>query len=378
MHRARWGRILLASLLLAGCASVDPPSEDPAEPQDSTQSAPTPRTEPDEISISDRPHVHDYWGGALSIILLDEDVPVMLAHNHFFDEPPREEHTHGCDEKLASDSQGGSRKFSLPEGMIVLPGTEQLSFLIDWSDATITGVRLLYRPANTHDLVDAGLVTNGRAIRVAATQDMTDAGHATRTSWVFFLCADGDPPVDLAEGSVHVNLIATRGEELPLEPPHPDHWKNGLQIELANLTAVRNGATAANKGDAAWLILPVEHGHIIPPETKRVRAHVSVDDHAPTADALPLDVTLYYRDSSVPEWIYKTVNVTQREFIIDVDHNMVDGPYAEHTNWDFWLRLSSPQPTATPAGVMSQPRVIDATVAVHLLAERDPAPEAAS
>lgn len=358
---------------LAGCTAPDATGDGgttPTLPGGQGQTVPDP---PDnDVPLSQRPHVHDYWEGATSLTLLDENVQVMLWHNHLFDEPPREQHTHGCDEKLASDSQGGSRKFSLPEGVIVLPGAEKLSFLIDWTTPSITGLRLLYRPANQHALVDAGLVTNGQPIDIPLTIAMTDAGHATQTSWVFFLCADGSSPANSAEGSVHVNLLALRGAELPLEPAHPDHWGTTSAIELANLTNATTAVTAANKGDGAWVYVPVEHGVIVPPETSEIVAHVELHDSAATAGTLPVVPILYYRDSTVPEWQYKTANATEGEFRIPVDHNMVDGTYAKETNWDFWIRLSSPSPTATPAGTMSQPRVFEGTVTAHIFAVREP------
>lgn len=372
MRRSPWAILLLLSLL-AGCTST-PASTDPARdealapfaPKDEAASArdPTP--------LAERPHVHDYWEGASSVTLLDENVQVMVAHNHLFDEPPREQHTHGCDETLASESQGGSRKFSLPDGIIVLPGTEKLSFLIDWTVPSVTGLRLLYRPANQHDLVDGGIVTSGTAIDVVLTPEMADAGHATRTSWVFFLCADGGAPVNIAEGTVHVNLMALRAPEIPLEPPHPDWWGEATEIELANLTNATQALTVLNKGEGAWIHVPLDHGRLIPPGTTRIHAHVTIEDGSLAAEAFAVQPILYYRDSTVPEWVYKTATITQDDLHIDVDHNMADGVYARESNWDFWLRLSSPEPVETLAGRMSEPRYFDGTVSLHLVAQRDP------
>lgn len=372
VRRAPWAILLLLSLL-AGCTST-PASTDPERGEALAPFAPKDEATSvrDETPLAERPHAHDYWEGASSVTLLDENVQVMVAHNHLFDEPPREQHTHGCDETLASESQGGSRKFSLPDGIIVLPGTEKLSFLIDWTVPSITGLRLLYRPANQHDLMDAGLVTSGTPIDVVLTPEMADAGHTTRTSWVFFLCADGGAPVNIAEGTVHVNLMALRAPEIPIEPPHPDRWGEATEIELANLTNATQFVTVLNKGEGAWIHVPLDHGQLIPPGTTRIHAHVKIEDGSPTAEALAVQPILYYRDSTVPEWVYKTANLTQDDLHIDVDHNMVDGVYARESNWDFWIRLSSPEPVETPAGRMSEPRYFDGKVSLHLVAQRDP------
>jgi len=367
---------LAATVLLAGCTSpeaiVNAGDDAPAGPS-GTPGADAPGTTP--ARKGDSAHTHDYWYGATSTVLLDETVPVMVFHNHAFDEPPREQHTHGCEETLASDSQGGSRKFSLPPGNIVLPGTETLEFLIEWNAPGITGLKLLYRPANTHDPIDAGPVTSGQNVHISLLPEMADAGHATRSQWVFFLCAYSDTPLDIAEGEVHTNLLALRAPVLPLEPAHPDLWGDNTTRPLSQARFTGTTLTAANKGENVWLQLPIAPGAIVPPGTTQVRILINATSQGEGAALTADNLVAYYRDSSIPEWAFKIADAAPSEaadfvFEITADHDMVDGIYAYQTNWELWLRLASDTRLQTPAGLESAPFVFQGTLEVDTFAVR--------
>ncbi|MFA5861357.1 MAG: hypothetical protein WDA16_06635 [Candidatus Thermoplasmatota archaeon] len=368
--------LVASSIGMVALRSDAPTKEEPLArsltPSTQTPSQAAPGAAP---GLGDQAHVHDYWEGASSVVLINQAVVVMVAHNHQFDEPPREQHTHGCDETLVSTSQGGSVKFGLPSGKIVLPGTERLEFLMDWSDASVTGLRLKYRPVGMHDYLDGGLVEKGKVMRLPLTLQMADAGHATRSAWGFFLCAAGPSPVNFAEGAIQVNLMAMRGETLPLDPAHPDLWAGATHLTLANVTFTPSGVTVLNKGDAAWLHVPLPRGTIVPGGTTRIVTHIHAEDATPTASLRPADYLLYYQDSTVPDWIYRIANRTSETgmlaFELPVAHDMVDGVYARESNWDFWVRIAAPERVQTTAGLESAPQAFQGTIHVKVEAIRD-------
>lgn len=379
--------LLLVQGLLAGCLGGGdgagprgPAAAEGAPPGD----APAPGTPQEEGGATggadrgQRPHVHDYWGGERVVTLMEERVPVMLFHNHLMDEPPREQHTHGCDETLASTSQGGSRKFSLPPGQIVLPGTQALEFFFTWADRGITGIRFLYRPADAHDFVDGGAVASGTVLRIAVTPQMADAGHTTLTKWAFFLCADSSAaPADAAQGEVALSVVAFRAPELPLEPPHPDRWLGFDRLRIAEAAWSATSVSALNKGEGAWLQVPLPQGALVPPGATGVRINVTYGSSSPLAVLDAGDVILYYRDSSVPEWVYRIANAKSDAsgglgFDIAVDHDMVDGVYAQHSNWDLWLRIASRTHTQTGVGHQSAPHHFDGFVQAVVEVARAP------
>lgn len=367
--------IVFFVLALAGCVGSPEPQTASDTPMEAAPSAPTPPDSATRTPKAEQAHVHDYWDGETSAVLLDEKVPVMVFHNHLLDEPPREQHTHGCDETLASDSQGGSRKFSLPPGKIVLPGTATLDFMFGWNDPTVTGLRLIYRPANAHDFVDGGLVENGKAMQVALTPAMADAGHTTRTKWAFFLCASSSAPLAFAQGDISSNILALRAVELPADPPHPDAWNGATSIRIAELERSVEAIAALNKGQDAWVQVPHEHGSIVPVGTEAVTVNVTLQATGPAESLDPSAVMVYYRDASVPEWVYTTANLSSSEggllsYGIPVDHDQVDGVYAEESSWDIWIRILGSTHQTTSAGTLSSPHQFSGRLSVVVEAHR--------
>lgn len=329
---------------------------------------------------ADLPHVHDYWEGAFHATLLDEKVPLLVAHNHEFDEPPRDQHTHGCDERLDSTSQGGSRKFSLPTGQIVLPGTASLDFTFAWETPTITGVWFKFRSADSHEFVDAGPMRNGATFTLPVSIEMADAGHTTQTKWGFFLCATSNvASVALAEGDVATKIVAHRAPKLPVEPAHADLWLGKTTLTLSHVQWSGTAISLLNKGQDSWRQMVLHPGATVPPYTSRLTATVHYNTTSPEALLDPGAIMFYYRDSTVPEWVYKTANSTRSVpgmivYDIPVTHDMVDGVYAKVSNWDFWTRVVSNTHATTPGGTGTHgaPHVFQGDIHASLEAIRGP------
>lgn len=351
--------LLLLGPALAGCLGNSGGTDPAGAPEAGSDDATIQRTGAPggETPLSARPHSHDYyWGENSELTLLETTVPIMVWHNHLFDEPPREQHTHGCEETLASTSQGGSVKFSLPRDQIVPPGAGLLEATFRWDAPTLMGLRFLYRPPNEHDFVNAGPVVNGEVLRLPLTPEMADAGHATRTQWAFFLCAESSQPVDLAQGDVDVTLVVHHAAEVPLEPAHPDHWDGATTILLAKQDWSGEAVSALNKGDDAWISVALPHGTVVPPSTGTVWANVTFSSTGPESTVDPGTVLLYYRDSTVAEWVYRIAQPVSSgagrlEFAISLDEDMSDGVYAHESNWDFWLRVVSETQQTAPSGL---------------------------
>ncbi len=347
---------LTALILGSGCLSPSTPSNNEAGTTPDSGPVDPPSPAGPEVPAQGRPHVHDYWEGATEVVLLDAAIPVMVFHNHLFDEPPRPQHTHGCDETLTSTSQGGSVKFSLPPGQLVYPGTQELTFAATWTLPTVLGVRLLYRTANEHDYRDGGSLTNGGALTIPVAPQQADGGHATKTQWGFFLCADSPQPLDLAQGDVAVKLVAHRMVELPLEPAHPDHWNGNDAILLVEESWTGAAVTALNQGTGGWFHLGLSEHQLIPPGATRLNATVTYESTSAWRAVDPGTVLLYWRDSTVPDWIYRktpptSVDGDQLRYELSIGDEMADGVYAHESNWDLWLRVLATTNTGAPSGV---------------------------
>ncbi len=376
----------MACLILAGAAGCLGSEPGPATAEEASPRAPAPAAGPQ--APRDGSHVHDYWNGATQLVLYDGAVPVTVAHNHMFDEPPRAQHTHSCDESIDSTSQGGSVKFALPPGDIVLPGTHHMDVTLAWDAPAVTAVRLMYRPP-THDhghdehahghhggFSDAGPMPNGQPRSIPLTPEMADLGHETRSRWAFFICADTQEP-NLAEGSVQMTIVAHRAEELPLDPPHPDHWAGAQALLLGQVAWQGESLAAGNQGQDHWIQVPVVHGHIVPSDTDHIMVLAWINGTSATDPALASALNLYYKDSTVPDWVY-TRDEGVREgalvrFAIPIEEaDMTDSPYAQQSNWDFWLHLASDLQASLPAGMgtWSAPHQFEGSIEATVVAYR--------
>ncbi len=379
--------VILIVAALAGCVGSDPAPASEGEPrqgapgQHGQPAAPAPRPG------GDGSHVHDYWNGAAQLTLYNGSVPVTVLHNHMFDEPPRSQHTHSCDESIESTSQGGSVKFALPPGDIVLPGTRHLQVSLAWDAPLVTALRLMYRPP-THDhheeehghdhhggFSDAGPMANGQGVVVPLTPAMADLGHETRSRWAFFVCADTDEP-NLAEGSVRMTIVAHRADELPLDPPHPDHWGGAAAIRLGGGAWSGESWAVGNQGQDHWLRLAMDHGAIVPSSTDRILVTAWLNGTSAGQDVMPGALSLYYKDSTVPDWIYQRVEAapgSPARFEVPIDDAaMTDSPYAKQSNWDFWLHIASQAQASAPAGLgtWSAPHRFEGSLEAGVVAHR--------
>lgn len=380
----RWSTAWIVLLfLLAGCL------EETETPQP-TQQAPEPEKRLGsawEDPPERRGHVHDYWDNKDHKVLLDGPLPLTIAHVHLLDEPPREQHSHGCDESLTSESQGGTTKFGLPPGNIVPPGTRSLEVEAAWDVAAVTGVRLMYRPpmqeqphyGDDHhhlleDYQDAGRIENGGSVEIPIELNMTDLGHDFQSRWAFFLCADneGDPAV--AQGEVGVTIIAHRIEgELPLDAPHPYHWEKSNRLPLGEIIWNGESLSALKHAEKGWHRFTFHHGAIVPPFTRHVEVLAWLNGTSDTQSAAPIDLLLYYRDATEADWVYETVQASNGgdgslRFTIQVaDNDMTDSYYSHVSHWDIWLRIVSKERVETPAdlGTWGAPASYQGSLEAH-------------
>lgn len=375
--------LLAASFLLAGCGQ--PPTTQTADNLEGDLAAPI---APGDAGMGG--HVHDYWSGALEMTLMDTPITVTLAHNHLLDEPPRPQHLHNCDEQLVSTSQGGTITFTLPQGEIVPPGTERLTFTFSWSDATIGGLRFYYRPpshghiggTDGHDhanLTDAGAIQNGEAMEVSLLPGMADMGHDARSHWAFYLCADPASP-GISQGTVAMKVQAHRVADLTPDPAHPDHWNGQSSLHLASYLWSGQTWSAANQGESNWHHLVFHDGVTVPMGTRRIDVDAWLNQTGTTANALPVRLLLYYHDASQVDWVYKAVDAQSASngywhFEVSLEDedgwDALDSPYASTTLWDMWIRVVSDVNAVAPmgAGRQAAPLLVEGTLEGSVVAQ---------
>lgn len=338
---------ILLVVALAGCTGSNGPTPDAST--DPSEVDPPGAKKPSgngSGSGTDR-HRHDLWRDRDRLTLMQDPVLAYLAHNHLFDEPPREQHTHNCERDLAAPNQGGTVFFSFPPGHVVPPGTKAVDFSFSWDSPTITGVRFGYIAPPTPELTMVGAVDNGDTLRVEVNASMADPGHATKSRWLLYLCAGGDRPADLARGYVDVKAVAHKAQTIPEEPPHPDRWDGREAIPVAQGQYHGRSAGVLNQGDGVWTRLQSLPGGVVPPDAGEVlvRAMMHTSGQSPVP---PSELTLYINHPGMSPYNWTQVEATRHNtsshtwtFRVPVTVDTSDGMYANETFWRFSLRASS-------------------------------------
>lgn len=365
----RWSVVfLVAALLSVGCLSDAPGSStDPGQGEAPNEKAGLagddgdPRTSGTNWS---QPHVHDYWGSANETTLMSAPVRVYMAHNHVTDQPPRDMHTHGCEQAMASTSQGGSVVFTLPPGHIVLPGTEKLEIFAEWEDPTITGLKLRYRAPDRSSFQEVGTLEEGKTTVIPLTRSMTDQGHERRSRWDFSLCAwsDGEYPFDAARGQVTITVRAHRVEgPLPVDPGHPDLWGDSDERWLGNASWSGPAGAVAWDGEGEWF--RAELDGMVPWDARGARfvcsGELSGQPQSPVLE-------VWYASPAREEaWDFHRVKLNETSNAtwtagIPLGPGQTDGVYGNETLWRVWFRLRSPTATqvAGDMGHWSAPQAV--------------------
>lgn len=235
------------------------------------------------------PHVHDFWGGGETYLLMDAD--------RTFASPDKTTRTANMNESAASD---GPWRIQLPlsekgHPSIILPGTREIRITLTWTASSTTlsrlGVTYWMPIAGGGSPRIVGPAASGQTLRIAVPAEEADTGHQVFSFWSFFLCPCNDvrggasyqPAV--FNGPIHIKMELVKGEVV-LEPAHPDFWGSATRKVLASgdwrtvsYTNVKERGMSACQG----LLL----GTLVPPGTTRLL--VELRWKYATANATALD-----------------------------------------------------------------------------------------
>lgn len=282
-------------------------------------------------SLGNRSHLHDYWHGAESLVVLEQTVPMS---------------------GLVMESRKVMGTLRPDEGQTVLLGTSHVEVTVDWVDYNTPWygpVELWVKTAHMDVAAPVAEVTSGDTVTVPSTNDDNDLPHQTLSGWAFALVTD--PPVaPTGTGPMHYTMEVTmtvtayRGLEIPLFPGHPDHWgaADRLVLEESGEDALvmrggDGGSEACLDTDGCPDVVSPENGSIVPPGTGVVEFVVTYD--AGTTQRLAWD----FHGADTWHWARLSAvedDGTTYTYSIAVEEGMADGPYADQSLWEF--RPSTP------------------------------------
>ena len=348
--------LLLAAPALAGCASDEPEARGGGTTPTGSGApfaAPTPSTPDVERprGTSERWHFHDHWKGSPTITLFDQDVTLNAT-------------------PVGGDGVPAfSTLVALPHGVIVPPETGFLTFNVSYDDPHAGVVNLTYRPADSNDFFAAGDLVKGTGFVLNTTESMCDVPHRQLSAWRFNLT--GKPaaePAGLPSQTIRLNITATIGRPLFIDPPHLNWWRDGEVIPLVEAAAgelhtARTPAGNVTTPEPASVVPPTPTAPTVPPSTAP-SAPVPSGDDLTTTYRVPVDegrivpegaksivvvlnwtsqapdakLALRYMENNFPTEGPMDIlsdGTGSRIFVLKIEPAQTDTTYSNRTTWEF-------------------------------------------
>ena len=207
-----------------------------------------------------------------------------------------------------------------------------------------TGITLFFRDAIASEWIDAGEVSWTDPMVISITDPrQTDMPHSAASLWAFRLYSS-DASLDTLKLSLRIDIVRGEGD-IPLWPGHPDFYVDGDSRVVLQGSATRtmgDPADALSTTSAPTQALAPEK--LISYGTRALHVFVNITRVAsPNPAATPTAWTLEWHNAS-GYWLNSNAtdpahagDVLEHVFVIPVDDNAMDSPYASASRWSFRL-----------------------------------------
>lgn len=299
---------------------------------------------PGEDSPLDRPHVHDRWDGQTRKVLMEDTV--HIEKDRRFDRTGNAVNYANCEVDCKYQTT-----FTLPDGSIVPPGTERLEVTATWDADTgdNSDVTFGFQPADRDRFRMLDARHSPANWTVPTTVEMADGGHATLSLWRFRMvscnCFAVTPPGQTGFAhDVDIRIVAHRvNGSLPLEPPHPDWWKDGPvreiyrdngsaeMLETGILTTTLSGSLPIDFVNGS------EHG-LVPPGTTTLVAEFNWTSDGPASGQSSVQPYVEWnQEHTYPFHRWEPDRTEEGHYVyrMRVPEDRTDGMYADRSRWLF-------------------------------------------
>lgn len=380
MPRAILVALLLFALPLAGCLK-GPAEETPeaiettdfnkANPNANATLIAFEETNKTEAGVGGVDHHHDMWGGASRVVLFEEATMMDTGAAVDF-RPPQGRLVYEGAQTIEFTISNPERRVCEPlftlggdlvctdnfinktAGFVGAPApAEGLPRAPDPTGGP-AGLELRYKHASTTEWIDVGPLTWGAPTVLKITSPtQTDMPHATSSLWEFQVAS---PNAQDATLTFTAKAEMVRGEgNVPLWPGHPDFYADKSFREVLNLPDAEacdsglsnTGCLTADPEKAE----PVAPTKLISYGTKTLHVWVNITEATMTNPATaPQNWFLYHLNatgrSNLTNPFDADAPIDKREFywILPVDDNGMDSPYADASRWTFQLGASITTP----------------------------------
>ncbi len=322
--------ILLAVLFLAGCSSA--PAEDPAP-----TSGPSVITDPTMGLNQTGAHIHDYWRGGDRLLIVGDGAEADES---------------GLGPGFATAPDEPVREFRPSSGHVVPQGTASVEVTFSWTDAddgldSYSQPTAYVKTAGTNATERLGETENGGMLVLETGLAAADLPHQLLSAWAFELRMSPDPATGILrfKGVVSLHVEAVRGLDLPVFPPHPDHWNGGTEIQLVDaegqLAYWEDTGDGGSNGNSGPILFTPASGAIVPSNASHVAVIVTYTGQFP--------VELWYHSATARELAVAEPAASepgQVTYELPVDAG-ADGPYAKQSQWEFMVKPVTTGPVRT-------------------------------
>lgn len=303
-----------------------------------------------EEGVGGMEHLHDYWEGQETVVLLDERI-----YTSYF--------------PLFPDGEGGEPRSVAYVKLGKVPGTEKDALVYEGANkVTVTisepqvqqgtqlpgaphpappAMTLQYLTAADNAWRDAGALAWSETKEIEVAPRETDMPHSRSSLWVFRILTD-KPIADL---TYHMLVTVHKGGSVVDWPGHPDFYATSDRRTVLE-TSVRTSV----HGAAESIVLYDEMGTWVNPEkliswgTKELEVTVRVTEVTNDIDAAPDSYYLEYHNATI---IGPEINLAEKatddeppsdlvewDFVVPVDDYGMDGPYQPESRWGFRVRAT--------------------------------------
>lgn len=353
--------LLATALLAAGCVGGDDPQDDPSALAADPGNA-TPPERPDgrdggfaafnetnrtEAGAGGLEHAHDYWAGRERVLLLDAD--------------------YGLTSCCYAAKPMAYARLRLPESSLVYEGASAVEVTLSKPErracsivydaqgrmctdravprvadpAGAPAARLWVRDAASKDFRDAGAVTwDAAMVLPVASAKQTDMPHAARSLWEFEVRTE-DPKDDTLHVHARIEAVRAAGVEVPKWPGHPDFYAESPVRTVLQASAVtKESGPLVVVDPAGYSVQRVPADKLVSYGTRTLHVFVNITDFKSQNPALqPSGWILVWSNAS---GVLRAVggeghggDVTQHHWVLPVDDDGMDSPYADASRWTF-------------------------------------------
>lgn len=324
-----WSPLFALAVLVAGCSG-------PAPAPTPIDDGPDVITDPSMGLNQTGAHIHDYWGGKQRLTIIGTDAPADVS---------------GLGPGFSSGATLPVRLFQPSSGHVVPQGTAAVEVTFSWTDAPDGldqyGEAFAWvKTAGTNQTEDKGTVGNGDTLVLETGLPAADLPHQLLSAWAFELHLSPAPDTGILrfKGEVTVEVVAVRGLELPVFPPHPDHWRGASEIALVDasgsLAYWEDTGDGGSNGNEGPVVFTPASGAIVPGNASHVAVEVA------WTGAFPLE--LWYHSSAGRTMAVADATEedgTRLRFELPIDGP--DGPYATQSQWEFTVKPVANGPLRT-------------------------------